>query len=55
MKPTHQFTNNYGHTYVGVVVSESIHNSCWFLAMCDDGETWMKVPVWAFGVREMTV
>ena len=40
-KPTHKFTANNGHTYIGV------------LPMCDDHKTWMKEPVCAFGVTRL--
>ncbi len=45
MKPTHQYTNNYGHTSLGVIIANGPWNMVWFLALCDDGETWMKEPI----------
>ena len=51
MNPTHQFTNNQGHTYFGVITGQASCNAVWFLALCDDGKTWMKEPFWALGVR----
>ena len=53
MKATHQFVNSKGHTYQGVIVAPANANACWFLCLCDDGKTWMKVPVWAIGVMSI--
>lgn len=50
MKATHQFTNDYGHTFIGTVLGSAGANAVWFLSMCDDHVTWMKEPVWAIGV-----
>ena len=50
MTPTHQYTDARGHVYRGVVLGPAGYNGVWFLPLCDDGITWMAIPVWTTGV-----
>lgn len=50
MQPTHQYTDSRGHVYRGVIVGHCSANLVWFLPLCDDGETWMQIPVAVSGV-----
>jgi hypothetical protein len=53
MKPTHKYTNAYGHVMIGVIVAHAQNNAVWFLPMCDDHKTWQKESMWVVGVRAL--
>jgi len=41
MKANRQWTNDHGKTFKGIMLADHM-----FLPLCDDGKTWMLIPVW---------
>lgn len=54
MKPTHYFTGYQGERYNCVLVAPAWGGGWHVLCQCNDGETWMKEPVFAVGVLPIT-
>jgi hypothetical protein len=50
MRATHYYVDDRGYTYYGIVTAPALYGGYWFLPLCDDGITWMDIPVCIHGL-----